>query len=49
MNTPKRKTKANHLTFLHGLDPQRSFTPASANGGFRIAKQMGWMAPAPGI
>ena len=24
MNTPKRKTEASHLTFLHSLDPIRS-------------------------
>jgi hypothetical protein len=38
MNTPKRKTEANHLTFLHGLDPQRSLKFTEANVRFRIAK-----------
>jgi hypothetical protein len=39
MNTPKRKTEANHLTFLHGLDPNQTFVRHGAIVRSRIAKR----------
>ena len=38
MNTPKRKTEASHLTFLHSLDPNQTFAKDGSNVGYSIAK-----------
>jgi class 3 adenylate cyclase/tetratricopeptide (TPR) repeat protein len=45
MNTPKRKTKANHLTFLHGLDPKATSQAMSRADGLTVPNHI--ILPAP--